>query len=79
MASDPGESICWAVGRGLVVGDAHDFLKRGAYSLGRIHRIHPQKRKEREIVRRATVAVLKNSSSSEIEYILRDISKFAPL
>ena len=44
-----------------------------------IHRIRPQKRKRREIVRRGTIAVLRNSGSGEIKYILRDISKIAPL
>ena len=68
-----------SVGQLVVVGDAQNFSKRGVYRLGRVHRIHPQKRKGREIVRKATTAVLKNSGSGEIEYILRYISKIAPL
>ena len=67
-----------SVGPLVVVGDAHDFSKRGVYRLGRVHRVHPQKRKEHEIVRRVTIAVLKKPGSGEIEYILRDISTIAP-
>ena len=66
----------------VLVGDAEDLTKRGAYHLGRIHCIHPETRKGREIVRRATVAVLaKNpdTGSCEIKYILRDLSKIAPV
>ena len=52
------------------------------FRLGRIHCVHPQVRKGRDIVRRATVAVLaKNpdSGKTEIRYILRDLSKIAPV
>ena len=64
----------------VLVGDAEDLSKRGAYRLGRIHRLHPQLRAGKEIVRRATVAVpKKNAAVGEIEYILRDISKIAPV
>ena len=69
-----------AVGQLVLVGDAEDLSKRGAYRLGRIHCVHPQVRKGRGIVRRATVAVLaKNpdSGKTEIKYILRDLSKIA--
>ena len=62
----------------LVEGDAEDLTKRGAYRLGRIHCIHPETRKGREIVRRATVAVLArnpDTGSCEIKYILRDLKK----
>ena len=62
--------------------DSVDFAKRGAYRIGRIHCLHPQIRNGREIVRRATVAVLaKNSTnnSGQIEYVLRDLSKIAPV
>ena len=45
-------------GRLVLVGDAYDIAKRGHYCLGRIQQIHPQIRKGREIVRRATLAVL---------------------
>ena len=62
----------------MLVGDANDIAKRGHYRLGRIHKVHPQIRKGREIVRRATVAVLKHSGSGELEYVLRDLSKIAP-
>ena len=67
------------VGQLVLVGDADDISKRGAYRLGRVHRVHPQMYKGREIVRRATIAVLKNSGSGDIEYVLRDISKIAPI
>ena len=66
-------------GQLVLVGDANDIAKRGHYRLGRIHEVHPQIRKGREIVRRATVAVLKHSGSGELEYVLRDLSKIAPL
>ena len=41
--------------------------------------VHPQQRKGKDIVRRATIAVLKDSGTGEIEYILRDLSKIAPV
>ena len=64
----------------VLVGDAEDLSKRGTYRLGRIHHLHPQLRTGKEIVRRATVAVPKqNAAAGEIEYILRDISKTAPV
>ena len=69
-------------GQLVLVGDAEDLASKGAYRLGRIHSLHPQLRKEKEIVRRATVAVLKNSSTAgncEIEYVLRDLAKIAPV
>ena len=66
-------------GQLVLVGDAEDITKRGAYRLGRVHAVHPQIRKGKEIVRRATLAVLKNTGSGEIEYILRDVSKIAPI
>ena len=76
MAGDPGEPF---VGQLVLVGDADDISKRGEYRLGRVHRVHPQMYKGREIVRRDTIAVLKNSGSGDIEYVLRDISKIAPI
>ena len=69
-------------GQLVLIGDSLDFAKRGAYRIGRIHCLHPQIRNGREIVRRATVAVLaKNSTnnSGQIEYVLRDLSKIAPV
>ena len=68
-----------APGQLVLVGDASDFSKCGAYRLGRIHAVHPQIRKGKEVVHRATVAVLKHSGSGEVEYILRDLSKIAPV
>ena len=67
------------VGQLVLVGDADNISKRGAYRLGRVHRVYLQMYKGREIVRRATIAVLKNSGSGVIEYVLRDISKVAPI
>ena len=70
-------------GQLMLVGDAEDIAKRGLYRLGRIHCLHPQIRKGKEIVRRATVvAVLANHLGNEagkIQYILRDVSKIAPV
>ena len=65
------------------MGNSEDLRHKGAYWLGRIHCLHPQIRKGSEIVRRATVAVIGKSTaaadSCPIEYILRDISKIAPV
>ena len=58
---------------------AEDICKRGTYRLGKIHCVHPQIKNGKEIVRRAIVAVLKNSGSGEVEYVLRDLSKLAPV
>ena len=63
----------------MLVANAKDICKRGTYRLGRIHSVHPQIRKGKEVVRRATVAVLKNSGSGEVELVLRDLSKLAPI
>ena len=47
----------------------------------RLHeRLHPQIRNGKELVRRATMAVLgKGSSGSDVEYVLRDLSEIAPV
>ena len=71
-------------GQLVLIGDAEDLSYKGAYRLGRIHCLHPQIRRGKEIVRRATVAVLvrnstENNSSPKIEYVLRDLSKIAPV
>ena len=58
-----------AEGQLVLVGNAEDTSKRGTYRLGRVHCVYPQLRRGKEIVRRATIAVLKNSASKEIEYI----------
>ena len=65
-------------GQLVLVGDAEDISRRGAYRLGRVH---PQWRNGKELVRRATVAVSKDrgDGTNKIEYILRDISKIAPV
>jgi len=66
-------------GQLVLVADAGDITKRGAYRLERVHCIHSQLRKGKEIVRRATIAVLKSNGPGEIEYLLRDLSKIAPV
>ena len=66
-------------GQLVLEGDAEDLAKRGVYRLGRIHAVHPQIRQGKKIVCRATIAVLKNTGSGEIEYVLRDIAKIAPI
>ena len=69
-------------GQLVLLGDSEDVFHKGAYLLGRIHRLQPQLRKGREIVRRATVAVLSKKNpagSAELEYVLRDLSKIAPV
>ena len=68
-----------STGQSVLLGDANDIAKCGNYRLRRINQIHTQIRKGKEIVRRATVAVLKHSGSGELEYVLRDSSKIAPL
>ena len=65
-------------GQLVLVGDSEDLTGRGAYRLGRVHRLHPQIQQGREVVRRATVAVLSNASG-ELEYVLRDLAKIAPV
>ena len=66
-------------GQLVLVEDAPDIGNRDTYRIGRIHKVHPILRNGKEIVRRATVAVIKYSGSGEIEYILRDLPKIAPL
>ena len=68
-------------GQLVLVGDSVDFAQRGTYRLRRIHAVHPQILIGKELVRRATVAVLAGASvggPAKVEYILRDISKIAP-
>ena len=66
-------------GQLILVGDTEDLDKRGVYRLGKIHAVHPQIRQGKKIVRRATIAVLKNTGSGEIEYVLPDVAKIAPI
>ena len=57
----------------VIVGDARDLSYCGAYRLGRIHCLHPQIRNSKEIVRRATVAILSKISAAgfqHLDYIL---------
>ena len=69
-------------GQLVLVGDSEDICKRGSYRKWRIHSVHPQFRNGKKMVRRAIVAVLaKNSGSgsNKLEYILRNVSKIAPV
>ena len=69
-------------GQLVLLGDVEDVFHRGAYRLGPIHCVHPQVREGKELVRRATVAVLSRNStagSCDIEHVLRDLSKIAPV
>ena len=69
-----------AVGQLVLVGDAEGLCHRGAYRLGRIHCLHPQTHKGKQIVRRVTVVVMDKASvagSTQIDYVLRDLSKIA--
>ena len=66
-------------GQLVLIGDSEDLSSRGAYRLGRIHCVHSEVRKGQEVVRRPTVAVLCNSKPGEIELVLRDLSKIAPV
>ena len=68
-------NIC--TGQLVLVGDAEDISRRGAYRLGRVH---PQWGKGKELVLGAAVAVLKNcgDGTNKIEYILCDLSKIFP-
>ena len=61
------------------MGDAEHLAKRGVCRLERIHAVHPQIRQGKKSVRRATIAVLKNTGSGEIEYVLRDVARIAPI
>ena len=49
-------------GQLVLVGDCENLSGRGAYHLGRVHRLHPQIQQGREVVRRATIAVLDKTS-----------------
>ena len=66
-------------GQLVLVGDAEYLSCWEGYRLERIERLHPQFRNGKELVRRATVAVLGKESarSSHVEYVLRDLSKIA--
>ena len=66
----------------MVMGSLEDISKRGRYKLGRIEKVIPQIRNGKPIVRRAKVAVTKvNETTGEIkiEYVLRDVSRLAPV
>ena len=69
------ESSSWSIGLGW---DYEDLSGRGAYRLGRVHRLHPQIQQGREVVKRVTIAVL-GKTSGDLEYILRDLAKIAPV
>ena len=66
----------------MLVSDVEDLTRTGAYCLGCIHCLHPQKSKGKDIVRCATVAVIARNAlaadSFKVEYIAKDLSKIAP-
>ena len=67
-------------GQPVLVGDAEDLAHKRSYRLRRIHCLHPQFRPGKEMVRRATIAVLARNAEAgpdQIEYNLRDLSKIA--
>ena len=66
------------IGQLVLVGDSEDISGRGAYRLGRVHRLHPQIQQGREVVRPATVAAL-GKAPGELEYVLRDRANIGPV
>ena len=70
------------MGQLVLVGNAEDLCYRGAYRLGRMHCLPPQTCKGKQMVRRATIAVLRKASvagSTQIDYVLRDLSEIPPI
>ena len=62
-----------AMGQLVLVGDAEDLSHRGAFRLGRIHCLHPQTRKGKQVIRCAKVAVMGNvlvAATTQIECAL---------
>ena len=53
-------------GQLVFVGGAYDIAGRGSYRLGRIHHLHPQTRRGKEIVRRVTIAVMGKMSLGKL-------------
>ena len=69
-------------GQLVLLSDAEDVFLRGAYRMGRIHCVHLQVRKGKELVRDATVAVLSKNSTAgfcDIDHVQRNLSKIAPV
>ena len=68
-------------GQLVVMGSLEDISKRGQYRLGRVHEVLPQIRNGKPIVRRAKIAVanLNDSGEVKIDYVMRDISRLAPV
>ena len=69
-------------GQLVLVGDSEDLSCRGAYRLGHVEKLHPRIRKAKEIVRQAPMPVLSKKLGKHdpnIEYVLRDLSKIAPV
>ena len=70
------------MGQLVLVGDAEYVTYRGAYRLRWIHSLHPHIRRGKEIIRRATVAVIAKNTVGDpgkIKYAFRDLSKIAPV
>ena len=69
-------------GQLVVMGSLEDISRRGRYQLGRIEEVIPQIRNGKPIVRRAKIAVAKvdeNTGDVEVQYVLRDVSRIAPV
>ena len=68
-------------GQLVVMGSLEDISKRGQYRLGRVHEVLPQIRNGKPIVRRAKIALanLNDSGEVKIDYVMRDISRLAPV
>ena len=70
------------VGQLVLVKDAENVTYRNTYRLERIHSLHQHVLRGKEIIRRATVDVLAKNTVDDpgkIEYVLRDLSKIAPV
>ena len=68
-------------GQLVVMGSLEDISKRGQCRLGRVHEVLPQIRNGKPIIRRAKIAEanLNDSGKVKIEYVIRDISRLAPV
>ena len=66
----------------VLVMDSADLLSKRAYRLEQVHHLHPELCGDKEIVHQATVPALQRNAAAgncEIEYVLRNISKLAPV
>ena len=66
----------------MVLSSPEDIAKRRMYQLRRIHKLTPQMRNGKTLVRRAKVAILKedeNTGENKIIYVLGNLSCIAPI